>query len=712
MTTLLNDVINSFEQAVLEVLDQDSDTFILAEGDSLWIKDIFPRSLNKQPFVISDDVPFLQDFLIDAKKIWSNQANGRLKSGYWTEITANHSELHLEATAIKQRNKNLLVVSNQSEEFNLRQLTMQSAREQSLYNDQLLDQNEYLHTRLLDILKKPTKQNDILNALTETIEKARFAVIIANINLTTIISNSAVNILFEQNNSTSNQSKKPIDIIIQLLKSQLPEYERIILTKSSWEGEICWMSPPATLKWLKIALHPVRNEFNEIQNWIIFANDITNIKHLVQRNEQLAFQDMLTELPNRLCFWQALQKQVLSQEPFYLLYIDINEFRRHNEFYGHEEGDKLLIDFAGRLNKTIKECDFIARVGGDEFAIILTNVNNQQDCKQIVQRIFNCTQIPFITGKSSRFNLSVSVGAANFPLDAQSAEELLKFVDLSTYNGKHNSKSSLQFYSQKIKDASHRLIEMEHDLKLAIVNEEFELFLQPIINLKESSIVKAEALIRWHHPTKGMISPQDFIPVAEQSQLIITIGKWVISKSCQIAQKIAKKGHKVKITMNLSPSQVLDKELFSYLHSCIKEYNVDPSLLGLEVTEGILVDDYAKVETLLNKARGLGLSVSVDDFGTGYSSLSHLKKLPLDFLKIDRTFVKDIVNDDNDQAIVKAVISMAHNLNLGVIAEGVETQEQLNFLLENSCDSVQGFLFSRPVDFDSFTKILDQKSLF
>lgn len=707
MTTLLNNIINSFEQVVLEVVDTKEDIFRLVAGDCNWCKGLFPFTISHESFLICEDSPFLKDFLIDAKLIWSDTHNARIKSGFWTEVTDDGVELHLEAIAIKQNQQNLLVVSNQSEEFRLRQNTLQSARELVLFNDQLLERNEYFQVRLLTILKNPTEKNSV-STLVEIIEKAGFAVLIVDSDLITTVSNSAAETLFDQISSSVEEFEKPIDIIIKLLKDQLPEYERVMSTKSSWEGELCWMSPPATLKWLKVSLYPVKNEFNEVTNWIVFANDISNIKYLVQRNEQLAFQDMLTELPNRLSFWQALEKQVMLGKPFYLLYIDINNFRRHNEFFGHDEGDKLLIELGNRIKNSIKETDIIGRVGGDEFAVILTQIDNQEDCEKAVEYILNSTQMPFSTCQSASFNVSVSIGAANFPLNANNAEELMKFVDLSTYNGKGNIKNSLQFYSQRIKDESHHLITIEHDLKSAIKNEEFDLFLQPIVNLKDNKVMKAEALLRWCHPEKGMISPAEFIPVAEKSELIITIGKWVIARSCYLAQQLSKIGHEIKITMNLSPVQVLDENLYSYLYKCIKDYDVVPSLLELEVTEGILVDDYTKVENLLNKVRSLGLSVSVDDFGTGYSSLSHLKKLPLDFLKIDRAFVKDIANDDNDKAIVKAVIAMAHNLNLGVIAEGVETQDQLDFLTEHYCDSVQGYLFSKPVNFDAFVALLKE----
>lgn len=708
MTSLLNNVLNAMEQVVLEVVDGNAGIMQLIEGDGQWFSELFPGSHGREAFTINDDTPFLQDFLIDARLIWNDKSNGRVRSGFWTEVVEDNKELHLEAIAIRQESHNLLIVSNQTEEFTYRQKTMQSARELLLHNESLVEQNEYLHTRLLAILKEPSEQNKILVALTKAIENAGFAVIIAESNLSTIIANTAAVNLFEQVKSSGVKQERPMDVIVQLLKNQLPEYERIISTKSSWNGELCWMSPPSTLKWLKVALYPVLDDLNQVKNWIVFANDISNVKYLVQRNEQLALQDMLTELPNRIAFWQTLEKQIISNIPFYLLYVDINDFRRHNEFYGHDQGDKLLVEVSGRIKSTIKDSDFIARVGGDEFAVILSRVDNPKSCEKVVERLFNCTRKGFETSKSISFNISLSIGAASFPHDAKSVEELMKFVDLSAYSGKKIKTNSLQFYSESMKDASHLVIEIENELRQAIKNKEFELYLQPIIDLERSKIVKAETLIRWNHPTKGMIYPDVFIPIAEKSGLIITIGKWVIDTACQMVGKISERGHQIKISLNLSPSQVFDENLFPYLHGCVKHYRIDPGRLELEITEGVLVDDYSITEKLLNKVRAIGMSVAIDDFGTGYSSLAYLKKLPLDFLKIDQSFVKDIVNDDNDKAIVRAVIAMAHNLNLGVIAEGVETKEQLDFLSQNSCNSVQGYIFSEPIPFKAFIEFLEK----
>ncbi|NRD74216.1 bifunctional diguanylate cyclase/phosphodiesterase [Shewanella sp. VB17] len=711
MTSLINNVLNAMQQIIIEVVDSSAGTARIIEGESQWSNDLFPHSQHRKIFNIDDNFPFLQDFLIDAELVWTDTKNGKVRSGFWTEVIGDNQKVHLEAIAIKQEQHNLLVISNLSEEFIIRQNTMQSARDLVLHHDRLVETNEYLHTRLLAILNKPTEQNGILVALTKAIENTGFSVLIAESNFNTIITNTTALSLFEQDKPSDDKHTNPMAVIVQLLKNQVPEYERIISTKSSWDGELCWMSPPSTLKWLKVSLYPVLGELNEVKNWLVFANDISNTKHLVQVNEQLGLQDMLTELPNRIAFWQTLEKQVALNIPFYLLYVDINEFRRHNEFYGHDEGDKLLIELSVRLKNTMQASDFIARVGGDEFAIILNNINSQQACKHEVNKIFNAMKKDFETTKSGTFNICLSIGAASFPHDTLCVKELMKFVDLSAYNGKEVKANSLQFYSQSMQDASHQLIELENELRLAIKNNEFELFLQPIVDLERNKVVKAEALIRWNHSTKGMIFPDVFIPVAEKSGLIIMLGKWVIDRACQIAKEINGMGYELRISINLSPSQVFDINLFSDLHACVKHYNIDPGLLELEITEGVLVDDYSIIEQLLNKVRALGMSVSIDDFGTGYSSLAYLKKLPVDILKIDQSFIRDIVNDDNDKAIVKAIISMAHNLNLGVIAEGVETKEQLSFLHKNDCNAVQGYLFSKPAEFDKFIAYLkDEKN--
>lgn len=706
MDSTLLDIVNSLQQIVLEVVDSSTGEVCYVAGDSKWAIDLFPLLNKQQSFIIDEHTPFLQDFIIDAQQVWQGDSNTSVKSGFWTEVTSDKTELHLEATAIRHNDRNILLIANLAGEFKARQTTLQSARELLLSNDRLIEQNEYLHTRILAILKNPEQQNDMLLSLTKAIDNAGFSVLITDDKFNTTIENPITYTLFNQNRDSSGSESKPIDLILNLMKSQLPEFDRIMSTKSEWAGELCWMLPPSTLKWLKVALYPVKNELNEIRHWIIFINDISNVKYLVQKNEQLAFQDMLTKLPNRFSFWQMIDQKITDNNPFYILYLDINKFRSHNEYYGHDGGDKLLIDLSERIRSILKSSDDIARVGSDEFAIILSNVNNQHECRVILERILKCTNNAFISNQGENFNISLSVGAANYPNDASNVEELMSFVDLCAYTGKVKNKNSIQFYSQSIKDASLRVIELEKELREAIKNQEFELYLQPIINLEQNSIQKAEALIRWNHPEKGLISPINFIPEAEKSELINAIGHWVIKSACILAKKLDDNGYRIKISINLSPSQVLEENLFSFIHTCIKKYKVDPDLLELEVTEGVLVNDYVTAEKLLSKIRAIGMTVSIDDFGTGYSSLAYLKKLPLDFVKIDKSFVNDIVIDESDKAIVRAIIAMAHNLHLGVIAEGVETEGQLSFLRKTSCNAVQGYLYSRPIKYDNFLMFL------
>jgi diguanylate cyclase (GGDEF)-like protein len=704
-STLLN-LLNSLEQIVLEVVDSSTGEMRCVAGDSKWGVDLFPSLHTGRSFVIDEHTPFLQDFIIDAKKIWQGDCDSSIKSGFWTEVTSSKNELHLEATAIRYNAQNLLLITSLSGEFKARQNTLQSARELLLSNDRLIEQNEYLHTRILTILKNPEQKNDVLLSLTKAINSAGFSVLITDGKFNTTLENSVTYNLFNQKSNQSESEEKPIDLILKLMKSQLPEFDRIISTKSEWVGELCWMLPPSTLKWLKVALYPVKTKLNEMKHWIIFINDVSDIKYLVQKNEQLAFQDMLTKLPNRFAFWQVMEQKIAENNPFYLLYLDINKFRSHNEYYGHDGGDKLLIDLSERIHSVLKDNDDLARVGSDEFAIILSNVNTKDECEVILNKILTCTNQSFISNLNERFNISLSVGAANYPNDATNVEELMKFVDLCAYTGKVKNKNSVQFYSKSIKDASLQIIELEIELRQAIKNQEFELYLQPIVNIEQNSIQKAEALIRWNHPEKGLISPIDFIPEAEKSELINAIGHWVIKSACAIAKKLHNEGHRIKVSINLSPAQVLEGTLFSFIYSCIRELKVDPELLELEVTEGVLVNDYVIAETLLSKIRAIGMTVSIDDFGTGYSSLSYLKKLPIDSVKIDKSFVNDIVIDENDKAIVRAIIAMANNLHLGVIAEGVETEEQLTFLRKNNCNAVQGYLYSRPIVFDSFLEFV------
>jgi EAL domain-containing protein (putative c-di-GMP-specific phosphodiesterase class I) len=363
--------------------------------------------------------------------------------------------------------------------------------------------------------------------------------------------------------------------------------------------------------------------------------------------------------------------------------------------------------------------DHIARIGGTEFAIIMEldhfhsqfSSADQTQCKTFVKELIRASSLPFYLESGSQCEVGLNVGAAAYPIDSSDAEELMKFADLAVFSAKKQPKSGLEFYSKKLVDASLKRIELEDALHKAIINNEFELYLQPIIDLASGEIVKAEALIRWRLPNGSIISPEEFIPFAEQTGLIVPIGKWVIAEACKLLALLKTRGKELKLSVNLSPRQIADRQLLEFIKNTLIKERVSPKLFEIELTEGVLIDNYDKVHFLLTELRALGISVSIDDFGTGYSSLSYLQKLPIDHIKIDRSFTMslndNLQEESGNGAIILAVIAMAKSLKLGVIAEGVETATQKDFLMRHQCHIAQGFLFSRPLPFKDFCALLD-----
>jgi diguanylate cyclase (GGDEF)-like protein len=393
-----------------------------------------------------------------------------------------------------------------------------------------------------------------------------------------------------------------------------------------------------------------------------------------------------------------------------VLYIDVNHFKQVNEAFGHKEGDKLLRELAARLKGTLKKKDVMARVGGDEFAIILFDIDTPEHCQKIAERLQQTAHDVFTTESNERYYVSLSLGAVSYPRDGKNPETLMKFADLAAYKAKSDESQKVELYHSDLTQRSNQRLTLESALRDAIKNNEFELVLQPILNLTTNKVVKAEALIRWHHPTRGVIMPNEFIPLAEQTGLIIHIGQWVIKEGIANVAAITKLGHGIKLSINLSPRQIRDPSLLAYVEKQLELSNINPRLLEFELTEGTIVSNYDMVSKLLNQFREKGISVAIDDFGTGYSSLAYLKNLPIDDLKIDRSFVKDLGSDENDKAIVLAVLAMAKQLQLDVTAEGVEDSSQQRFLNQHDCELGQGYLFSKPITFDSFMTYLNTKN--
>ncbi|WP_133467887.1 putative bifunctional diguanylate cyclase/phosphodiesterase [Paraglaciecola marina] len=682
-----------------------------------WATELLPEAVGIFTFS-EDSSPYLLDFLIDAKNLWNSEKDGKIDSGIWSEQLPSQL-IRLEATAFYKNKNQFLQINKIDTSYEEKQKTLQIARELMFSADKISEQHEYLHAKMDELLSGPTQTFFLKQQISQALEQTDLGVAILTPELQIVNSNPALKALFTDSNIKINIPEDRL--VIELFRTQYPECERIFSTGSTWSGELYWLNPPRHGKWLKMTIHPIMSANQVIQYWILSVSDITQIKFLLKRNEKLVHFDAVTDLPNRQFFWKKLEEKVNQSLPFCLLYCDIKNFKRINELYGHQIGDQAIKELASRLNSITQGDDLLARIGGTEFAVIMNlkegspsqSIKYQEQCSKFAEELINSCRIPFYPAPGQKCEIGLNVGAAVFPLDSSNAEELMKYADLAVYSAKkQKSQSSIQFYSKQLIEASRKRIEMEDALRVAIKNQEFEIFLQPILDLSTNKIVKAEALIRWRQKGHALVSPEEFIPLAEQTGLIIPIGKWVISEAFRLLAQLNKQGESISIAINLSPRQISDRQLFEFIQSNVDEYKINAQKVEFELTEGVLIDNYEKVHLLLEQIHELGMKVSIDDFGTGYSSLSYLQKLRIDHLKIDRAFIKELTESskEGDFALILAIISMAKSLNLGVIAEGVETQVQRNFLVTNNCNVAQGYLFSPPLPFIDFCQLLKGNS--
>jgi diguanylate cyclase (GGDEF)-like protein/PAS domain S-box-containing protein len=453
------------------------------------------------------------------------------------------------------------------------------------------------------------------------------------------------------------------------------------------------------------------------------VHDITRRKDAEEQVRRLAYFDTLTGLPNRLLFTEQLIKALAQAErhnqQLAVLFIDLDDFKRVNDTLGHGAGDDLLKQIGERLAGSIRALDSvtrqgfddhgntIARLGGDEFIVLLNNVNDAVDAGAVARRLVSALAEP-VTVQGTELYVSCSVGVATFPGDGADIETLLMNADTAMYRAKEAGRGGLQFYDRSMNARARERLQMETLLRHAVDRNEFVLHYQPRIELDSGRIVGAEALIRWHHPQRGLLQPKDFIPLAEDARLVIPIAEWVIAQVCrQVSAWRAAGMTTVPVAVNLAAPHLSESALPELVERVLHEHGLPASVLELEVTESILMHDPEQSLANARRLADLGVSLSIDDFGTGYSSLSYLKRLPIGALKIDQSFVRDIATDPDDAAIITAIIAMAHSLNLRVVAEGVETEAQRRFLLDHGCDEFQGFLVSVPLGAEAFAQLLD-----
>lgn len=504
---------------------------------------------------------------------------------------------------------------------------------------------------------------------------------------------------------------KPKDISDELALLELKG------VKDSWEGEVLCTTKAGSSFWCALTVSPVEDadEVNETTNYVISAIDISDLKAANQQLENLALFDSLTGLANRRLFNERLnsacrkakQKQVDST----LFILDLDKFKRINDTLGHQSGDELLLIVAERLKQCVSEHDTVARLGGDEFTILLKHNHNSTNVESIANNILRTLKQPIKLGKHE-VSVSTSIGITSSRFSSGCSETLLKHADLALYRAKDKGRDCYHIFTEDLNDQAARQLEIESELRQALQNNEFYLNYQPQANLKTGEISSVEALIRWRHPERGDIPPSEFVPVAEETGLIVEIGDWVIKTACLEIQRLYQQcGIKLTVAVNLSPRQFHDKNLIETVNCALKNSGLEASSLELEVTESMLMHDIDEVIELLNRIKKTGTSIAIDDFGSGYSSLSYLRSLPVDILKIDREFVRDIPEDLSAMEIASAIIAVAHKLGLKVIAEGVEDEDQRDFLAINHCDFAQGYHYSRPLHYQGLREFFEQRML-
>jgi len=446
--------------------------------------------------------------------------------------------------------------------------------------------------------------------------------------------------------------------------------------------------------------------------WII--TDITDRKMTETQLKHLAFYDPLTDLPNRSNFEFTLNKALVRAErhhlQFAILLFDMDQFKRINDTYGHPIGDKLLVLFSHRLSKHLRQGDMVARLGGDEFIVLIENVKVFKEISQIAQYLITELQAPYIVEENLELKISVSIGISIYPTHGTNSMHLLRNADTAMYLAKSKGRNTFRFYSKNLTDMIEQRMSLESQLRDALKLNQFVLYYQPLIDVMSGKIYGAEALIRWHNQAGELILPDEFISVAEDIGIIAPLGEWALRRACEDMVQWHDEGLLIsKVAVNLSPIQFEKGDIVSTVLDTLSATRLAPHYLNLEITENTLISQSDTIEQIVNTLKQQGIIFSIDDFGTGYSSLLYLKRFAVGQIKIDRSFIKDIPGDTNDVQLVKTIINMGHNLNLLVLAEGVETQQQLDFLRELSCDSYQGYLMSKPVAANEFKALLQSE---
>ncbi|MFA0926083.1 EAL domain-containing protein [Pseudomonas syringae pv. tagetis] len=481
-----------------------------------------------------------------------------------------------------------------------------------------------------------------------------------------------------------------------------------LAAEGHWQGEISNRRKDGELYPSWLTINAVRNKANRTTHFVAVFADISSLKHAQARLDYQAHHDPLTGLPNRTLFESRLQSALLHSEESgslgAVLFLDLDRFKHINDSLGHPVGDLLLKGIAHRLKETLRDVDTVARLGGDEFIVLLPGLLQPSDAQSIANKLLACFNTPFEAGEHELY-ISPSIGSCVFPTDGNDVATLVKNADAAMYRSKAKGRNRVESYTHDLTTQASERIALEQELRRALDHNQLALAYQPKISLLTHTLVGAEALIRWSHPTFGEVPPEHFIPLAEENGMILQIGDWVLEQACRQMGEWRKTRQPFgPLSVNLAGAQLRQTNLVERIEQLLADNGLEPSCLQLEITEHFIMSQTQEALAVLHKLKTLGVQLAIDDFGTGYSSLSYLKRLPLDILKIDQSFIRGLPEDTHDAAIVRAIIALGRSMQLTVIAEGVENSEQQQFLTSEGCEQIQGYIISLPLQPEEFSE--------
>jgi diguanylate cyclase (GGDEF)-like protein len=457
-----------------------------------------------------------------------------------------------------------------------------------------------------------------------------------------------------------------------------------------------------------------RGDDGRAQRVIGVAMNITERKMAEQRVAHMAHHDALTGLPNRVLLRDRIQQAIAQAHragtQLAVLFLDLDRFKTINDSLGHQLGDRLLQSVASRILVCVREGDTVSRVGGDEFVIVIPGIESAVDASSVASKILEVLASAFHL-QGNDLHVAASIGISLYPSDGADAETLMRNADTAMYHAKDTGRANYQFFTQHMNVAAQQRLQLENSLRRALENHEFQLHYQPLYDLRDRSITGFEALLRWYPPGGAvMVPPGEFIGAAEESGLIVAIGEWVLREAVKQARTWQSPGRPIAVSVNVSANQLSRSNFVDRVRRLLQETGIDPTLIELEVTESVIIEGGGEAQEALHQLAALGVGIAIDDFGTGYSGLAYLKRLPIDTVKIDQSFVRDLTVDPEDAAIVTAIVAMARSLGVDVIAEGVETEEQLEELKRLGCHRAQGYLLARPMTASAAIKFLDRSA--